>query len=90
VSAIALLLFLNRGKSIFPLRLYKSANGTFPAHNGGQCGCTGNLEIDHVVPFAAGGNTTAENLRVVCAAHNLFAEITYFGKEFVERKIAAG
>ena len=30
------------------------------------------LENDHIVPFALGGKTEAENLRVLCRTHNLF------------------
>jgi 5-methylcytosine-specific restriction endonuclease McrA len=31
-----------------------------------RCGSTEDLEVDHVVPASRGGETTADNLRVVC------------------------
>jgi hypothetical protein len=37
-----------------------------------QCSETRHLEFDHVQPFARGGQTTDENLRVLCANHNRF------------------
>jgi hypothetical protein len=37
-----------------------------------QCTATHHLEFDHVQPFARGGLTTEENLRVLCANHNRF------------------
>lgn len=36
------------------------------------CGATENLHYDHDVPFARGGSSlTAENVRILCAKHNL-------------------
>jgi 5-methylcytosine-specific restriction endonuclease McrA len=43
----------------------------------GQCPEVGFLEFHHVVPFAAGGPTTADNLELRCRAHNAF-ETTLF------------
>jgi hypothetical protein len=37
-----------------------------------QCRETRHLEFDYVQPFARGGQTTKENLRVLCANHNRF------------------
>ena len=51
------------------------------ARDGGQCafvGTTGRcaergfLEFHHVVPFAAGGQTTKDNLQIRCRAHNAY------------------
>ncbi len=36
----------------------------------GRCGETGFLEFHHVVPFAAGGPSTIDNLQLRCRAHN--------------------
>ncbi|MEZ4755098.1 MAG: HNH endonuclease signature motif containing protein [Bdellovibrionota bacterium] len=30
------------------------------------------LELDHIVPFAEGGQHTVDNLRVLCRAHNQY------------------
>lgn len=39
------------------------------------------LEFDHVLPFSMGGETTAENLRLLCHAHNQRAAIDQLGFE---------
>jgi 5-methylcytosine-specific restriction endonuclease McrA len=52
---------------------------TFVAADGTRCNATRNLEIDHVQPFAMGGSHDAENLRVLCAAHNRRAAEHVFG-----------
>jgi 5-methylcytosine-specific restriction endonuclease McrA len=36
----------------------------------GRCTETGRLEFHHLIPFAAGGSTTVENLALRCRAHN--------------------
>lgn len=40
-----------------------------------NCGSTHRLEIDHIKPFALGGKTTKENLRVLCYSCNQRARI---------------
>ena len=45
----------------------------------GRCSETGFLEFHHVVPFAAGGNTAADNLELRCRAHNAYEAERYFG-----------
>ncbi len=44
-----------------------------------NCGSTFALEIDHVLPRAAGGPSTVENTRLLCRACNQRAAIEYFG-----------
>ena len=39
---------------------------------------TGLLEFHHVVPFADGGATTAENLSLRCRAHNGYEAERWF------------
>jgi 5-methylcytosine-specific restriction endonuclease McrA len=39
------------------------------------------LEIDHIHPFAKGGLTTEENLRLLCRSCNRFAAIRSYGEE---------
>jgi len=48
----------------------------------GRCSETGLLEFHHVVPYAAGGATTADNLELRCAAHNRYESEQYFGQGF--------
>jgi hypothetical protein len=60
--------------------------------SGGQCeyrhGQTGQrcesryrLQVDHITPFAMGGETKLENLRLLCPSHNAFLAIQAFGHE---------
>jgi hypothetical protein len=58
---------------------------SWPLDGGGCCGSTRRLELDHLVPWAAGGPTTADNLRVVCAAHNRLAARVVFGERWMGR-----
>jgi hypothetical protein len=48
----------------------------------GRCSETGFLEFHHVVPYAAGGATTADNLELRCAAHNRYEAEQFFGRAF--------
>ena len=45
----------------------------------GQCSERGFLEFHHVIPYASGGPTTAENLQLRCRAHNAYESEQYFG-----------
>jgi 5-methylcytosine-specific restriction endonuclease McrA len=51
----------------------------WPTHDGGSCGSTVRLEIDHVVPRGRGGPSTVENSRLVCRVHNLLAARQVYG-----------
>jgi hypothetical protein len=51
----------------------------FVSANGLRCRETGGLEYHHVVPFAAGGPTVADNLRLYCRRHNAYEAEQYFG-----------
>ena len=50
----------------------------------GPCRERGFIEFHHVVPFAAGGETTVGNLQLRCRAHNAHEAGVYFGKMFCE------
>ena len=56
---------------------------------GVRCGCRHNLQLDHIVPFAAGGRHSAENLRVVCDRHNRHLAKLYFGEEHMLKYLRA-
>jgi HNH endonuclease len=45
-----------------------------------RCAERGFLEFHHVIPFAAGGPTTADNLELRCRAHNAYEAREYFGE----------
>lgn len=56
--------------------------------DGGQCAFVGTqgrctekafLEYHHVIPFAAGGETTVENIQLRCASHNAYEATVWFG-----------
>ena len=56
--------------------------------DGGQCAFVGTsgrcterdfLEFHHVVPYAAGGPPTVENLQLRCRSHNAYEAERYFG-----------
>jgi 5-methylcytosine-specific restriction endonuclease McrA len=44
-----------------------------------QCGSTFQLQIEHVTPFALGGNHTFDNLRLLCRAHNIHQAVETYG-----------
>jgi hypothetical protein len=52
----------------------------FVGRDGHRCGSTHDLQVDHVRPFALGGPTTADNLRVTCGAHNRHRARRTFGR----------
>jgi hypothetical protein len=58
---------------------------SWPLDGGGCCGSTHRLELDHLVPWARGGETTVENLRLTCSRHNLAAARQAFGERTVGR-----
>ena len=45
----------------------------------GRCSERGFLDFHHVIPFAAGGPTTVENLQLRCRAHNGYEARGHFG-----------
>jgi 5-methylcytosine-specific restriction endonuclease McrA len=56
---------------------------TYVSPNGTRCSSTDYLQMDHVIPFALGGESSESNLRLRCFAHNaMHAEQTY-GSECV-------
>lgn len=65
------------------------------ARDGGQCAWRGSdgrrcesrwqLELDHLVPVALGGMTSAANLRLACRAHNTVHAEQVFGRDYMAR-----
>jgi 5-methylcytosine-specific restriction endonuclease McrA len=53
---------------------------------GQRCGETRYLELDHLKPFARGGEHVAANLALRCAAHNALAAEETFGRDVIEPK----
>ncbi|MCD6379667.1 HNH endonuclease, partial [bacterium] len=58
---------------------------TFVGKNGKRCSSTWNLEIDHIVPFARGGDNSPGNLRLLCAKHNLLEAQRVYGEGFMKK-----
>ena len=52
-----------------------------------NCGTTHNLQYDHIEPLAQKGETSIENLRLLCFACNQRQAIKTYGLNFMERKI---
>ena len=61
---------------------------SFISKDGRRCNCRVFLEIDHVLPFAAGGAAAVENLRLRCRAHNDWHALRYFGRARVEAALS--
>lgn len=59
---------------------------TFTAPDGHRCDERRLLEFDHVQPFAAGGTSSVDGLRLRCRAHNQYEAERRFGVEFMSRK----
>ena len=56
----------------------------WPLASGGICGSTVRLELDHVIPRAAGGPSTVENCRILCGRHNDLAARQFFGDALMD------
>ena len=56
-------------------KLYTGAQGCcqYQSPDGNRCGSQFQIQIDHVTPVALGGETSFENLRLLCRTHNLLA-----------------
>jgi hypothetical protein len=54
---------------------------------GARCPSRAFIQRDHRHERARGGSNDAENLRPLCAAHNLFLAELAFGRDYVERRI---
>jgi 5-methylcytosine-specific restriction endonuclease McrA len=58
---------------------------TFVSAGGIRCNSHWNLQIDHIVPYARGGNNTVANFRLLCGKHNRLEAERSYGKEFMAR-----
>jgi 5-methylcytosine-specific restriction endonuclease McrA len=55
--------------------------------DGERCSATAWLELDHQQPRAKGGTSAANNVRVLCRAHNQLAAELEFGREAISGAI---
>jgi len=58
---------------------------TFKGTDGRRCNSSWNLQIDHIVPFARGGDNSPGNLRLLCGKHNRLEAERVFGSQHMER-----
>jgi 5-methylcytosine-specific restriction endonuclease McrA len=58
----------------------------FLGTDGRRCTARSGLELDHVVPVARGGQSTVDNLRLLCWAHNQHVAERAFGAAFMKGK----
>jgi 5-methylcytosine-specific restriction endonuclease McrA len=58
---------------------------TFEGTDGRRCNSSWNLQIDHIVPFARGGDNSPGNLRLLCGKHNRLEAERVFGSQHMER-----
>ena len=56
---------------------------TFTSPDGHRCSETFALQVDHITPVAQGGETKAENLRLLCAHHNRHEAQKRMGAELI-------
>ncbi|MBI5170672.1 MAG: HNH endonuclease, partial [Candidatus Eisenbacteria bacterium] len=59
---------------------------SFVSADGHRCGETRGLQIDHITPLAHGGETTEDNLRLLCAQHNRHEAAKRIGVDEVAAK----
>ncbi len=57
---------------------------TFLSPDGRRCTSRFSLEVDHLKPFALGGETKHENLRLLCRAHNAHQAVAQFGQGLMQ------
>jgi hypothetical protein len=62
---------------------------TFVSASGHRCEERTRLELDHIKPLACGGETSVENLRLLCRAHNQHAAERAYGAAFMEERMNA-
>jgi hypothetical protein len=68
--------------------VYKRDKGrcSFVGSNGKRCNSQHNLEYDHYpVPYARGGPSTVNNLRLICAKHNKHTAIKIYGERAIKK-----
>jgi len=61
---------------------------TYVSESGRRCEVIGDLEFDHEMEFARGGEATVDNIRLRCRAHNQHTAERTYGAGFMERKRA--
>ncbi|MBI5171005.1 MAG: HNH endonuclease [Candidatus Eisenbacteria bacterium] len=61
---------------------------TFVGTDGHRCTCRERIEFDHRIPVAKGGESTFDNVRLLCHAHNQYEAERVLGAKFMRGKRA--
>jgi len=61
---------------------------SYVSPGGRRCGSKWDLQIDHIVPFARGGDNSPGNLRLLCAKHNRLEAERVYGKKHMEQYVS--
>jgi hypothetical protein len=64
------------------------ARCSYRSPDGKQCSSRYALEVDHIQPFALGGYTTLENLRLLCRAHNTYQAVLKLGSQAMQAYVS--
>jgi 5-methylcytosine-specific restriction endonuclease McrA len=68
--------------------VWQKDNGScaFIGPNGRRCNSQHNLQFDHYpIPFARGGPSTVDNLRLLCAKHNRYTAEQLYGEQCIRK-----
>lgn len=60
---------------------------SYVAPDGTRCRERHYLQIDHVIPFAVGGKSEVQNLRLLCPGHNKLEAERGFGKGYIQSRL---
>jgi 5-methylcytosine-specific restriction endonuclease McrA len=60
---------------------------TFEGPDGTRCEAEWQLELDHRLPLAQGGETTVANLRLLCRPHNQYEAKRIYGSDFIRTRL---
>jgi hypothetical protein len=60
---------------------------SFVAEDGRRCDARAFVEFDHETPRGLGGSSQAENLRLLCRAHNRLVAERIYGKAYISQAI---
>ena len=60
---------------------------TYVSPGGRRCSATSDLQIDHIVPYARGGDNSPSNLRLLCGKHNRLEAERAYGKKHMEKYV---
>src|SRR5262249_56140648 len=60
---------------------------TYVSDSGHRCEARSDIEYDHVLEYARGGEATVDNIRLRCRAHNRLAAERTYGAGFMQQKV---